>query len=81
MAQVRINDGLARLVEHYLADQDDKSTIKTLEICKRLLERYFLSLGSGADFCREDDYASTGDVEHISELIKRRCTSKMEDEG
>jgi len=40
MAQTRIQDGLARLVEHFLANKDDPAYDQTLEVCKRLLERY-----------------------------------------
>lgn len=43
MAQARIDDGLARLVEHFLANKDDESVKQILEVCKRLLERYNIS--------------------------------------
>ena len=39
MAQSRINDGLNRLVDHFLSQRDDESVQQTLEVCKRLLER------------------------------------------
>jgi hypothetical protein len=41
MAQVRIQDGLARLVEHFV-QEDDVAVDKTLEVCKRLIERFSL---------------------------------------
>lgn len=39
MAQSRIQDGLARLVEHLLSNKNDESIEQTLEVCQRLLER------------------------------------------
>jgi hypothetical protein len=38
MAQVRIQDGLSRLVEHFLQG-DDEAIASTLELCKVLIER------------------------------------------
>ena len=69
MAQVRIQDGLARLVEHFIQG-DDEGVAQTLEVCKRLIERYGL-MNETDD--RVDDDESVADVEHVSELIKRRC--------
>lgn len=70
MAQVRIQDGLERLVEHFV-QEDDVSVAKTLEVCKRLIERFILG-GNSADDSEDDDQV-VRDVEHVSELIKRRC--------
>jgi hypothetical protein len=40
MAQNRIQDGLGRLVEHFLSNKDDENIAQTLEVCKRLLDRF-----------------------------------------
>jgi len=39
----RIHDGLVRLVEHFLSEHDDDSVNQTLEVCKRILEKYVIS--------------------------------------
>jgi len=77
MSQTRIKDGLERLVQHYLADKDDPAFEQTLEVCKRLLERYLpVDKRIEIDVGREDDdVENVRDVGHINELIKRRCTS------
>ena len=72
MAQARIHDGLRRLVEHFLSNQDEVSKAQILEVCERLLQRYKVE---DQDLTvRDDDGQETvKDVEHISELIKRKC--------
>jgi hypothetical protein len=45
MAQGRIQDGLTRLVEHYL-QEDDEGVAQTMELCQRLIERLW-SLDAG----------------------------------
>jgi hypothetical protein len=73
MAQIRIQDGLERLVEYFLSNRDDKAVAQTLELCQRLLERFNVFEVTRLTIRQDDDGESIRDVEHVSELIKRRC--------
>jgi hypothetical protein len=74
MAQIRIKDGLERLVEYFLSKRDDKTVAQTLDLCQRLLDRLQFSEVTRLTIRHDDDGEVIRDLEHVSELIKRRCT-------
>jgi hypothetical protein len=43
MAQGRIQDGLTRLVRHFISDNDEEKVSHVLQICEQLAERFEIS--------------------------------------